>query len=85
MLTRLLPIADLEVVQARTVALSQVAQEKAALEKRVHGLTMELQRAQMELEKEKENKAIAEPAKAGASKIARPVRLPFLLFAAALC
>ncbi|BGP35526.1 hypothetical protein JCM10296v2_007364 [Rhodotorula toruloides] len=63
---------DVEVVQARSSAPSQVAQEKAALEKRVHGLTMELQRTQMELEKEKENKATAEPAKVGASKIARP-------------
>ncbi|BGP27788.1 cell wall surface anchor family protein [Rhodotorula toruloides] len=62
----------LEVIQARSAAPSQIALDKAALEKRVHGLTMELQRVQMELEKEKENKGNAEAAKVGTSKIARP-------------
>ncbi|GAA6018950.1 hypothetical protein JCM11491_005690 [Sporobolomyces phaffii] len=62
-------------VRSATAANSAVAEEKAALEKRVHQLAMELQKAQLELEKEKENR-IAPPhdgkAAASGSKIARP-------------
>ncbi|BGP43634.1 hypothetical protein JCM10449v2_007675 [Rhodotorula kratochvilovae] len=64
---------QLEVTAAHAAVPSKVVEEKAALEKRVHALTTELQRTQMDLEREKENKAVAaEPAKAAASKIARP-------------
>ncbi|GAA6027432.1 hypothetical protein JCM8097_007861 [Rhodosporidiobolus ruineniae] len=64
---------NLGLVSARAAdeAGANVAKEKAALEKRVHQLTTELQRVQMDLEKEKEN---SRPASAASttSKIARP-------------
>jgi len=78
---------ELEVTSARsaTAANAQVAEEKAALEKRVHKLSMELQQAQLELEKEKESRSSAVLADStngkasAASKIARPVRSRFLI------
>ncbi|GAA5872558.1 hypothetical protein JCM1840_004836 [Sporobolomyces johnsonii] len=67
---------EVEVTSARSAdsANSRVAEEKAALEKRVHQLTTQLQKAQLDLEKEKEShSANSEAAKAGAaSKVARP-------------
>ena len=72
---------ELEVTSVRsaTAANEKVAEEKAALEKRVHKLSMDLQKAQLELEKEKENRPSvvssstdSKPSGA-ASKIARPV------------
>ncbi|GAA5967182.1 hypothetical protein JCM3765_001554 [Sporobolomyces pararoseus] len=65
-------------VRSATAANEKVAEEKAALEKRVHKLSMDLQKAQLELEKEKEIKSTVangstenKPLGAG-SKIARP-------------
>ncbi|GAA5820278.1 hypothetical protein JCM3770_002449 [Rhodotorula araucariae] len=64
---------QLEVNAAHAAAPSKLAEQKAVLEKRVHALTTELQRTQMDLECEKENKAaVAESAKAGVSRIVRP-------------
>ncbi|GAA5959098.1 hypothetical protein JCM21900_002558 [Sporobolomyces salmonicolor] len=67
---------EVEVTSARSAdsANSRVAEEKAALEKRVHQLTTQLQKAQMDLENEKEShSATSEVAKAGAaSNVARP-------------
>lgn len=71
--------------RSATAANAQVAEEKAALEKRVHKLSMELQQAQLELEKEKESRSSAVLADStngkasAASKIARPVRSRFLI------
>ncbi|GAA5980950.1 hypothetical protein JCM5350_004776 [Sporobolomyces pararoseus] len=65
-------------VRSATAANEKVAEEKAALEKRVHKLSMDLQKAQLELEKEKENRASVvgsstDSKPSGAvSKIARP-------------
>ncbi|GAA5909840.1 uncharacterized protein JCM6883_003112 [Sporobolomyces salmoneus] len=62
-------------VRSATEATAKVAEEKAALEKRVHKLTMDLQKAQLEIEQEKENrsKSTVEGRTTGpASKIARP-------------
>ncbi|GAA5931678.1 hypothetical protein JCM1841_000456 [Sporobolomyces salmonicolor] len=68
--------AEVEVASAHSAdsANSRLAEEKAALEKRVHQLTTHLQKAQMDLEKEKEShSATSEVAKAGAaSNVARP-------------
>ncbi|GAA5906978.1 hypothetical protein JCM8208_003729 [Rhodotorula glutinis] len=64
---------QLEVQAAHAAAPSKIAEEKAALEKRVHALTTELQRAQLDLEKEKENRvAPVESIATPASRIARP-------------
>lgn len=67
--------AELEIQAAHAAAPSKIAEEKAALEKRVHALTTELQRAQLDLEKEKENRVtLVESTAPAASRIARPVR-----------
>ncbi|KPV73221.1 uncharacterized protein RHOBADRAFT_45789 [Rhodotorula graminis WP1] len=67
---------QLEIQAAHAAAPSKIAEEKAALEKRVHALTTELQRAQLDLEKEKENRLVPVDSTATtattASKIARP-------------
>ena len=67
--------AELEIQAAHAAAPSKIAEEKAALEKRVHALTTELQRAQLDLEKEKQNRVtLVESTAPAASRIARPVR-----------
>ncbi|GAA5825692.1 hypothetical protein JCM11251_000339 [Rhodosporidiobolus azoricus] len=67
---------ELEVTSVRTAdaATASLAKEKAALEKRVHQLSTDLQRAHFDLEKEKENSrnVPAPTAAQPASKIARP-------------
>jgi hypothetical protein len=67
--------AEIEVTSVRTAdaATATLTKEKAVLEKRVHQLSTELQRAQMDLEKEKENVKVPITAPSTASKIARPV------------
>ncbi|GAA5939837.1 uncharacterized protein JCM15063_004318 [Sporobolomyces koalae] len=59
-------------VRSATVATEKVAQEKVALEKRVHQLTTELQKTQLDLERIRESRANEVDTVAPVSKIARP-------------